>query len=311
MTAPSPRIVNLSVALLCALWGSTWVVIRGGLADLPPLTSAGLRFLIAGLLMAWLVRLLGRFESGAPPARGVWVLVGVLNFAVSYGVVYWVEQFLPSGLVAVLWGVFPLLMAASGHLFLPGERLRGLQWLGFAAGFSGIVLLFSTDLQGIGAGAIPAAALLLLSPLVCAVGTTVVKRCASGTSSLRLNRNAMLLGSVLLLGAAAWVERDRKFAWSLRAWASIGYLAVFGTVVTFGVYFWLLRFAAANKLSLVSYVTPVVALWLGWLCADEPVRGSTLAGTALVAAGVLAALRSPRVGGRGAGPAEGGTLRRS
>ena len=134
MPPPPPKTVNLLVALLCLLWGSTWVVISEGLKDLPPFTSAGVRFAIAGMLMIVVAMTMGRREGGRAPAPTLWITLGILNFAVSYGIVYWATTLLPSGLVAVLWGVFPMMMAAMGHFFLPGERLRWAQWLGFVAG---------------------------------------------------------------------------------------------------------------------------------------------------------------------------------
>ena len=294
MYAPSAKVVNVLVALLCLLWGSTWIMIREGLRDLPPFTSAGIRFAIAGALMIVVAFTVGRREGGERPSTGLWVLLGTLNFGVSYGIVYWTETVLPSGLVAVLWGVFPMLMAVCGHLFLPGERLHGVQWLGFVGGFAGLVLLFFTDLQEFGPEGVPAAMILLISPVASAIGTTAVKRVAAATNSALLNRNSMLLGAVLLLAVGAVTERDARIEWTSVAVFSVAYLSVAGTVMTFGIYFWLLRYADAYRLSLIAYVTPVVALFLGWLIDSEPVTGYTLVGTALILSGVIAVLRGKR-----------------
>ncbi len=294
MPPPSAKTINLLVACLCLLWGSTWVVIREGLKFLPPFTSAGIRFALAGTLMIIIASTMGRREGGKPPRLTLWITLGVLNFAVSYGIVYWTETLLPSGLVAVLWGVFPMMMAAMGHFFLPGERLRGIQWLGFVSGFAGVVLLFLTDLEQFGAAGRPAAAILLLSPLACAIGTTVVKLSGANTNSAQLNRNGMLLGAVLLLAVAAVTEREAKIDWTPTAVFSIVYLAVGGTVVTFGVYFWLLRYAEAYRLSLIVYVTTVIAVFLGWLVGAETVTWNTLLGTALIIGGVVAVVRGNR-----------------
>lgn len=294
MRPPSAKIINALVAVLCLLWGSTWIVIREGLRDLPPFTSAGVRFAVAGVLMIVVALMVGRREGGTKPSTKLWVLLGVLNFGVSYGIVYWTESVLPSGLVAVLWGVFPMLMAVCGHLFLPGERLHGMQWLGFVGGFAGLVLLFLTDLQEFGPEGVPAAMILLVSPVVSAIGTTVVKRIGGNTNSLLLNRNAMLLGAVLLLAVGAVTEREARIEWTPLAVFSVAYLAVAGTVLTFGIYFWLLRYADAHRLSLIAYVTPMIALFLGWLIDSEPVTAYTVAGTALILSGVLAVLRGKR-----------------
>lgn len=282
----------LCVSLLCLIWGSTWLVIREGLRDLPPFTSAGARFAVAAAVMALLARRLAAREGGAAPGLRITLALGGLCFGASYGIVYWTETRLPSGLVSVLWAVFPMLMAAAGHVALPGERLRPRQWTGFAAGFAGVVVLFRTDLAAIGPGAVSAGAVLLLSPLVSAVGTVVVKREGAGVSSLLLNRNGMALGAVLLLALAAATERDAPARWSGAAVASVLYLAIAGTVVTFGLYYWVMRYAPASRLSLIAYVTPAIALSLGAAVGDEPVGWHTVAGAALVLGGVAAVLRA-------------------
>lgn len=288
---PSNTLINSLVALLCLIWGSTWVVIKTGLEDLPPLTSAGLRFAIASAVMIAIAPKLRRREGGANPAAWIWITVGTLNFGCSYGIVYVAETVLPSGLVSVLWSVFPLMMAATGHWLLPGERLRARQWLGFFAGFAGIALLFRTDLRSFGAGAVPMALFLLLSPTISVVGQTVLKRFAEGASSVVMNRNAMCLGAAILLVAGFLRERDMEMRWTAPALFSIGYLALCGTVVTFTLYFWLLRYAPAHRLSLIAYVTPALALTLGALFGGEPITTYTLAGTGTILAGVVLVVR--------------------
>jgi drug/metabolite transporter (DMT)-like permease len=300
---PSPLAIFLLTALLCLIWGSTWVVIRTGLEDLPVFGSAAARFTLAAACMSGLGALFAEREGGARPGWRLSLALGTLNFAVSYGIVYWSETRLPSGLVSVLWAVFPMLQAVAGHLFLPGERLAAGQVAGFGLGFLGVVALFATDLRGLGAGAVPAGLVLLLSPFVSALGTTYVKRHGAGTSSLLLNRNAMWIGAALLWGVALATE-PQTFHWTGSALFSLLYLALFGTVVAFGLYFWLLRQVAANRMSVIAYVTPGVALVLGVLVANEPLGPWTLAGLGAILAGVYLVHR-------GGGRTRPGTLVRS
>lgn len=286
------RAVAFWIALLCVVWSSTWWAIRICLAEQPPLSSAAVRFLIAGIVMAAITPLLRRHEAGPPPPHWLWAVAGGTNFACSYGVLYVAETEVPSGIAAVLWAVFPLLMATSAVLFL-GERLRARQVLGFVVAFGGIVTVFSGGLDP--AGASPAmAALLLLSPLVSAVGTTLVKKHGSGASSLLLNRNGMLFGAALLLVAAFVCEAPLAMVWSWRATVATLYLALCGTALTFGVYFWLLRTAPASKLSLITYVTPVLAMLLGAAVGDGTMPMAAWLGTGLVVAGIVLVVRRPR-----------------
>jgi drug/metabolite transporter (DMT)-like permease len=288
---PTPFLTALLFGVLCLVWGSTWIVIKVGLADLPPFTSATWRFVVAFAVMAAIAPRLHRFEGGERPKAWLWLTLGATNFGASYGIVYWTSTLLPSGLVSVLWAVFPLIMAVAGHWFLTGERLGPAQGLGFVAGFAGVALLFLTDLQQFGPHGVPAAALLLLSPLVSAVGTVLVKRYGSGASSVLLNRNAMAVGAVMLGAIGLWRERGVEGRWSLAAIASVGYLAVFGTCLTFTLYYWLMRYARANRLSLIAFITPAIALTLGWAVGGEPVHAHTLGGALLIIVGVALVVR--------------------
>ncbi|MBI4879073.1 MAG: EamA family transporter [Planctomycetes bacterium] len=285
--SPSTLRVLLLVALLSLIWGSTWLVIREGLEDLPPFSSAAMRFLFAALLMAGVARLLAAREGGADPPLRLVLVMGFLNFATSYGVVYWAERVLPSALASVLWAVYPIIQGILSHLALPGEGLRLSQGAGFLLGFAGVVLLFVTDIQSVGPGATTAGLVLLISPAVVAVATTYIKRCGAGVSSLKLNRDGMILGAALLTALALCTERDAELRWTGQAVFSVAYLSVVGTVVTFSIFFWLLRYAPAYQLAVIPYVTPAVALLLGFFVAGEPLGPATLAGMGLILGGVV------------------------
>ncbi len=287
--APRLATIQLLVVLLCLVWGSTWVVIQEGLEDLPPLTSAGARFALAFVALCALAPLLHRWEKGDAPPPGVWIPVGTLNFGISYAVVYLTETVLPSGLVCVLWAVFPLMMGFAGHWLLD-EKLRARQWIGLLIGFLGVALLFVTDLDAFGPEAIPMALFLFVSPAVSVAGQVVLKRRAKQMSSVLINRNAMGFGALLLCTSALLFERDAATEWTPAAIGSIVYLALFGTVMAFTLYFWLLRHASATGLSTITFLTPAVALLLGWALRDEAITMTSIAGSALILVGVALAI---------------------
>ena len=184
-----------------------------------------------------------------------------------------------------------MMSALGAHYYLPGEQLRARQWLGFGVGFCGLVLLFVTDLRTFGPQGIPAALVLFVSPLVSAAGSLYVKKHGKATNSLALNRNAMLLGAVLLAVIALATERSADARWTAGAIGGVAYLALAGTVLTFGLYFWLMRFIDAHKLSLIAYVTPAIALTLGPLVRGEPITRNTLGGAACILCGVVLVVR--------------------
>ena len=282
------------VGVLCLVWSSTWWGIRVCLEVQPPLSSAAVRFLIAGLAMSVITPRLRRLEDAPSPPTWLWIVAGLTNFSAGYGILYCAETVVPSGIAAVLWAVFPLLMAASAVCFL-GERLRALQWLGFVGGFAGCCSCSpptcrGSATEGANGPAVCAGAMLLLSPLVSATGTAMVKlhasrapaRSAQPQRHAARRRTAPLGGGVV--GGGGWCT------WAVdgRAWFSVLYLAVCGTVLTFGIYFWLLRSAPASLLALINYVVPVLAMvfaeavgdgdhgWIAWLGAGGVVLGIAL-----------------------------------
>lgn len=289
-----PRALILgTIVLLCLLWGSTWWAIRICLEYQPPLSAAALRFVLAGAAMALVAPRLRRHETGSAPPPWLWLCTGLCNFAGSYGILYVAEQHVPSGIAAVLWAVFPLLMALSGVLVL-GETIRPRQWLGFLLAFSGIVAVFAGDLGGQGEVPLGHALLLLGSPVVSAIGTTLVKRHGAGCSSVLLNRNGMLAGAGLLVLAALVAESPTQLQYSTSWLLATLYLAVFGTAVTFGAYFWLLRTAPASQLALISYATPVLAMLLAAAVGDGKPDALAWFGTALVVAGIAVVVHRGR-----------------
>lgn len=306
---PSGSLLIFVVGLLCLVWGSTWFVIKVGLEDIPPFTGAGIRFALAALGMSLVAHLFAGKEGGDPPPVRLVLAMGGLNFAASYGIVYWVETRVPSALVSVLWASYPIFLSVVSTVLLPEESLRGRQWFGLVVGFAGIAILFARDLSTLGAEVVVAGAVLLLSPLVSAVGTALVKRDGAGVSSLLLNRNGMILGAALLLGLAMLTESGQEVRWTGSAVGSLLYLSFVGTVFTFGLYYWAMRYAPAYQLGMIAYITPAIAIALGVGLGGEPVTRFTLLGGGLVLVGVTGVLSRPAsrgpAGGRApAGPSE-------
>lgn len=289
--------VRAAVAVMCLVWGSTWFVVREGLGEMQPFGSSGVRFLLAWLLMLLVARPLAAREGGARPPLSLVLVMATGNFALSYGIVYWAEQTLPSGLTAVLWAVFPLMTAGVAQLQGTEAPLRGGQWWGLVIGFLGVVLLFLTDVRSVGGDAIERGLVLLLSPLVSAFATAHIKRHGAHVSAVLLNRSALLVGSLMLLGAALLFEGGVSLPETGAGMAGLAYLAAMGTVLTFSLYFWVLRQASTVALSLIAYVTPAIALTVGAVLGEEVVTVWTLGGLALVLLGCGLVLRRPAAAG--------------
>jgi drug/metabolite transporter (DMT)-like permease len=290
MNPPSRTTIVVVFVVLCLIWGSTWAVIQIGLQGVPPFTGVSLRFLIAGLIMMALT-LAMRLRIGASRReRMLWLVNGVLSFAVSYGVVYWSEQWVPSGLAAVLFATYPLFVAIVGHFILPAESLTRPEAWGILAGFVGVGVIFSEDLSALGgAGVALAAAVMLLSPGSAAVSSVVAKRWGVGVHPFSLTAIPMLLGAGLTGLVALTTERGLPIVWDTRSVSAILYLAIVGSAVTFSLYYWLLSHLPAKRLALIAYIIPIEAVVIGTF-RDEPITLRVILGAALVIAGVALAV---------------------
>jgi drug/metabolite transporter (DMT)-like permease len=262
---------------------------------MPPFTAVSARFAIASVVLLSVAKVMRVPLGRQPHEKTLWLVNGVLFFSLSFGVVYWTEQFLPSGLTAVLFALFPLLVALLAHFTLPGERLHRRSVLGIATGFLGIAVIFSEDFSTLGGeGARLAAAVLLVSPLVSAASAVTIKKYGAGIHPISLAAVPMAICSVVMATLALLTERHRPIAWTPAAVGATVYLAIFGSAVTFTLYYWLLRHARASRVSLLAYLSPVIAVATGVIFLHEPVTPRIVAGGALVIAGVALAAKSRR-----------------
>jgi len=289
---PRPSSTAAILVLLTLIWGSTWAAIRIGLTGIPPFTGATLRFILAAAVLLLVARLrrvpLGRDRR----ERRVWWANGLLSFTVSYGVVYWAEQTVPSGLAAIIFGSFPLFVALLAHFYLPGERLTPTSTAGVVLGFVGLSVLYSEDLGELGGpGVARAAVILLLAPLAAASGQILVKRWGKGIHPLSITAVPMGMAAALLGTLAVTVEGNHPLNLTPAAIGSVVYLAIVGTALAFSLYFYLLEHMQASRLALIAYVTPAVAVALGTLLLEEPFTLHILLGAATILVGVALASR--------------------
>jgi drug/metabolite transporter (DMT)-like permease len=212
-------------------------------------------------------------------------------------VVYWSEQWVPSGLAAVLFATYPLFVAIAAHFILPSESLTRPEAWGILAGFLGVAVIFSEDFSALGGeGVALAAAVMLLSPSAAAVASVAVKRWGHGLHPFSLTAVPMAIGAGAAGLIALLTERGRPFEWTTQSIGALLYLALAGSAVTFTLYYWLLAHLPAKRLALIAYIIPVEAVLIGAL-RDEPITARVVAGGVLVITGVALAVHR---GGTGA-----------
>jgi len=221
---------------LCLVWGSTWLVIKVGYGGLGPFNVAGLRFFLAGAVLTVLVRLLGvRWPQG----RVEWslvALVGLLMFGADYGLIYWAEQYLDSGLTAILFAVLPVVTILLAHVYVPGDRMTARKLTGTVLAFLGVVALFGDRIRLDTSAAGPMLAV-LLSTVCAAISGVAAKRHGMALHAAALNAPSMLLGGLVLMAASVLTGDGFRLPGDLATVGAVTYLALAGSVATFLVYF--------------------------------------------------------------------------
>jgi drug/metabolite transporter (DMT)-like permease len=215
--------------------------------------------------------------------------MGFLSFVIPFGLVYWGEQFVPSGLASVLFGVYPFFVALFSFFRLPDDVIGKLKMTGMTLGFIGIVVIFSdsfsTDFSNLFLGMIAVA----LSGIIQAWMAVTLKRSAKHLNPLSMNFIPMLIAGLTGLIFGILTEDLSKIKIDETAIVSVSYLAFFGSVVTFTSFYWLMKKINVVLLSLIAFITPIVALILGWIIYKETLTTQHLIGSILVLIGLLTA----------------------
>lgn len=293
-----PRLwAGLLFAFMAFIWGSTWLVIKEGLHYYPPFFSIAVRFIIAGPFFLVFMKMRREPIPWHLRHQPFFFLIGLLSFIVSYGVVYWSEQYITSGLASIIFAVMPLLTGVVAR-FVIKEQLGPLKLAGLVIGLGGIAVINSSDLSQIDPKAPLAAFVLLISPIVVAVASVLCKQRSRDHSPFAFAAFPMIYGAIGNIILWLLLERDQALAWSWPGVAAIAYLTIFGSIITFGGYYWLLRHFEVGRLNLLAFLTPLVAVTMGVVLADEILSVRMLVGAAVVLIGVAMANHSPKTRGQ-------------
>lgn len=272
---------------LCVVWSSTWLAIKVGLADLPPISFVGIRFLI-GFLVLLLVSL-GRVPL-LPRSAGDWLLLGatgVLMFAINYGLLFWGELHVSSGLAAVLQATIPVFGMLFAHWLLPAEPLRSHQLGGALIAIGGVALICARLFAHSGRMPFWGGLGISLGGAGAAFSNVLLKRRALPLAPAMIAAWQMIFGCIPMLLFGAIVEGNPlAFHWSARAIFCLLYLAVVGSALTFLLLYWLLPRIPVNKLQTISLITPPGAVAIGWIVGGERFSLWSLVGGALVLSGI-------------------------
>jgi drug/metabolite transporter (DMT)-like permease len=289
----------LAFAVIYFVWGSTYLAVRVGVREVPPFLLASLRFLVAGaLLLAWAI-----LRGQRTPTRREWasaLALGILIFVLDYGLLFWAERRVPSGLAAVMMATIPAFMALSEIVLLGTQRLTLRLAVALLIGIAGVAVLVSPSMNLFGEAVdLRGAVALIIASLSWGVASALIRILPLPASKAMSSGSQMIAGGLLLaVTAFALSEYDafRPTGVSGSAWFSLAYLIVAGSLIGFTAYVWLIHHESPTKVGTYAYVNPVVAVVLGYFVGDGTIDARTIVGTALILASVvvIATIRRPK-----------------
>jgi drug/metabolite transporter (DMT)-like permease len=280
----------LAFGIIYFVWGTTFLAIRIGVNEIPPFLMAALRFLVAGgALYGWMIA-----KGERSPTAREWaaaLCISIFIFVFDYGLLFWAEQRVPSGVAAVMLAMIPVFMALSEIIFLRTQRLTVRLALALLTGIGGVAVLMSHSLNLTGAPIDKLGALaLIVASMSWSFGSVLTRKLILPPSKAMSSGAQMLTGGVLLAVTAAALGEFRGFhpsAVSRGAWLALLYLIIAGSIIGFTAYVWLIHHESPTKVATYAYVNPVVAVLVGYFLGGETLGLRTILGTLFVLTSVV------------------------
>jgi drug/metabolite transporter (DMT)-like permease len=297
--ASQPRAwkVLLAFAIIYFVWGSTFLAIRVGVREVPPFLLAGMRFLVAGIVLyGWM-----RARGAASPTAREWggaSLLAVLIFVLDYGLLFWAERRVPSGIAAVMMATIPVFMALAEIVFLRTQRLTLRLGIALLVGMVGVTVLVGHTMS-LGEAPVDTAGAcaLIVAAISWSVAASLSRKLPLPAAKAMSSGAQMLAGGVFLTLTAALLGEFRGFhaqVVSRGAWLALAYLIVAGSIVGFTAYVWLIHHESPTRVGTYAYVNPVVAVLVGYFLGGEAIGPRTIAGTLLVLVSVVVITTTPK-----------------
>ena len=277
--------VYMLYALMCILWGFTWMYLKISLAEMPLYTGLSIRFSIAGIIFWIMYFIKGHKVELTTDLKNVYLLFTLFNFSLCYFLTYWGAKYVYSNLGAIIWSLLPICVAMMAHLYLPDDRLNKKKTFGMLIGLFGTILLFyERDMLG-GRQATFGIIAILLSVVLAAWPNVYLKMQKGLINSYHLNAVGMTFSGVLFLICALIFENNAFIPMDDKNLIAIFFLTVPGTVMTWGIYIWLFNHLPVTQISYTAFYPPIIATVVGWFFLGEALPVLAIIGSVLIIAG--------------------------
>lgn len=281
--------VILGFVVICLIWGSSWAAVKIGIESIPPLLSLGIRFTLASSILGLIVFV---NHLTVPTEKKFWMLVLIMcltSFTVPFVLIYWAQLKVGSGLASILFATYPFWVAIVSHFILPNEKITPVRIIGITIGFLGVIFIFNDGFSDISIRMFYGMAAIIVGSIIQAFGLVFLRRLGEEAHPVTLNFCSMSLSALPLFAASFIFEDYSNIFFNAQSIESILYLSIFCTVITFVIYFWLVKHIEAVILSLSAFMTPVIAVIIGVIVMGEKITNDVYIGSALVLIGVAVA----------------------
>jgi drug/metabolite transporter (DMT)-like permease len=286
---------GLVFAALCFVWGSTWLAIKVGLGSLPPITFAGIRFVIAAVLLtSYAAAKRIEFPRDIMSWR-VMIFLSLTQIAVPYALAFWGEQYMTAGLTSLLFATLPFFVVVFAHFMIPGERFSARKVLAMLLCFAGVTIIFSRELM-FTTNSVWGGIAVVVSAGLAGCANVVGKKYSQSINSTVNIVVQMGVGAILLTTAGLLLERGTPLNFNHTSVFAILYLAVIGSAFAFVALYWLFTRMQVTRISLFTFITPIVAVLLGWLILGERVDLNVAMGGSLILVGVVIVSQASKTG---------------
>jgi drug/metabolite transporter (DMT)-like permease len=271
--------------LLLFIWSSTWMFMKISVGN-TPFFAASIRFFLASGILVIYQKCRSKPIGIQREYFKIYLIIGLLNFAFSYGLTYWAMSLMYSNVVSLLWATFPVQVAVFAHFSLPKERLDLARIFSLVLAVMGSAFIFNVSSADMAPEVTMGVSLVLISVAAAAFSNVHVKKFGQETDPVRLNLNGMLIGASMMLVAAIFVEPWKTFPLTFPVIGATFYLAV-ASSIAFSNYLWLLKHMEVTKLSYITFLIPIFAGILGWIFLEEVLDPKTLLGGSMILAAVI------------------------
>jgi drug/metabolite transporter (DMT)-like permease len=278
--------VLLGFAVICLIWGSSWAAVKIDIESIPPLLSLGIRFTLASIILGLIVFMK---RLTVPREKKFWMLVLIMfstSFTVPFVLIYWAQLKVGSGLASVLFATYPFWVAIVSHFLLPSEKITPARIIGIVIGFLGVIFIFNNGFSDVSIRMFYGMAAIIVGSIIQAFGLVYLRRLGENAHPVTLNFCSMSLSALPLFVASFIFEDYSNLFFNASTIGSLLYLSIFCTVITFVIYFWLVKHVEVVILSLSAFITPVMAVVIGIILLGEKITDDVYIGSTLVLIGV-------------------------